>query len=256
MVRSWPLPPGKAPVRMVWHDLLFAHWPVKAEKLRPFVPKELELETYDGNAWIGIVPFRMSGVSHTALPNIPWLSAFPELNVRTYVNFQDKPGVWFFSLDASRLLAVWGAQLFFHLPYRWAKMSCKTNNSVVHYKTHRVKDKSIGFVGNYGPTGEVFAAAPNTFEYWLTERYCLYSQSASGKLYRGEIDHVPWPLQTAQAQIELNTMTKLLDLELKGEPTSLLWSSRLDVTSWWLKRCQVTTSNSQKKLLQAKPIRP
>ena len=236
MTRSWPLPSTQAPIRMVWHDLLFAHWPVKPQELRKFIPMHLDIDIYDTRAWIGVVPFRMSGVSHRLLPNIPWLSSFPELNVRTYVTYKDKPGVWFFSLDATRLLAVWGAQLLFHLPYRWAKMGCKAQNGEIHYSSQRYRDKSISFIGNYGPTSDVFLAKENTFEYWLTERYCLYSQSPNGTLYCGEIDHVPWPLQTASANIQQNTMTKDLNIDLKGDPISLLWASRLEVKSWWLEK--------------------
>src|SRR5579859_5771812 len=122
--RPWPLPAGRWVMAQNWHDLLFAHWPLPAAILRPHVPARLEIETFGGQAWLGVVPFRMSGVRLRGTPAVPWLSAFPELNVRTYVVADGKPGVWFFSLDAANPMAVAIARAWFHLPYFRACMSC------------------------------------------------------------------------------------------------------------------------------------
>src|SRR5688572_28968890 len=121
--RPWGLPGGAWRWRQSWEDLLFAHWPVPAAVLRPLVPEELRIEEYDGTSWVGVVPFRMSGVMLRPLPDLPGISAFPELNVRLYVERDGKSGVWFLSLDAYNRLAVWGARRFFHLPYFHARMS-------------------------------------------------------------------------------------------------------------------------------------
>ena len=115
--RPWPVPQKPWVMRQVWHDLVFAHWPVSVDQLRPLIPPGLQIDTYDGQAWIGVVPFRMSGIRPRLLPAVPWLSAFPELNVRTYVVADDKPGVWFFSLEAANLVAVTIARWWYCLLY-------------------------------------------------------------------------------------------------------------------------------------------
>src|ERR1700687_6083754 len=120
--RPWPLPARGWVMAGTWRDLLFAHWPVATTSLRPLVPARLRIDTFDGQAWLAVVPFRMSGVRLRGTPAMPWLSAFPELNVRTYVRCGAKPGVWFFSLDAGNPLAVGIARAWFHLPYYRAWM--------------------------------------------------------------------------------------------------------------------------------------
>src|SRR5262245_10075958 len=120
--RPWPLPGRPWVMAMRWHDLLFAHWPVDPAVLRPLIPASLQIDTYDGQAWIGVVPFRMTGVRPRFVPPLPGLSAFAEINVRTYVTIEQKPGVWFFSLDAANRLAVWAARLSYHLPYCFARI--------------------------------------------------------------------------------------------------------------------------------------
>src|ERR1700758_2464987 len=121
--RPWSLPSGSWIMMQTWHDLLFAHWPIRQEQLRPLVPPQLPLDTFDGQCWVGVVPFWMSGVRARGVPPLPGLARFPELNVRTYVAYKDKPGVYFFSLDAANFPAVWAARTFFHLPYFYARMS-------------------------------------------------------------------------------------------------------------------------------------
>ena len=120
--RPWPTPRQPWILGMRWHDLLFMHWPVKSEALRPYIPPALAIESFDGTAWIGVVPFRMSAVVPRLIPPVPYLSAFPELNVRTYVSAEGKPGVWFFSLDAGNPIAVEAARDTFHLNYYNARM--------------------------------------------------------------------------------------------------------------------------------------
>src|SRR5262245_21709039 len=135
--RPWPLPSGPWVMAQVWQDLLFAHWPIETAALRALVPASLALDTFDGRAWLGVVPFRMSGVRLRATPALPWLSAFAELNVRTYVTAEGKPGVFFFSLDAANPVAVAAARRFFHLPYFRARMSCRPDGDGIHYASRR-----------------------------------------------------------------------------------------------------------------------
>src|SRR5262245_24168620 len=136
--RPWPLPGRPWTWRQTWRDLLFAHWPISVSALRRFVPRSLEIQEFDGTSWIGLVPFRMTGVMRRWLPDMPWISAFPELNVRVYVERDGKPGVWFLSLDATNALAVWAARRFFYLPYYRAQMSLQRSaDGHVQYRSQR-----------------------------------------------------------------------------------------------------------------------
>jgi len=221
-----------------WHDLLFAHWPIAADVLRPIVPTPFELDTYNGEGWLGVVPFRMSGVRLRGLPSLPWISAFPELNVRTYVKVDDKPGVYFFSLDAGNPLAVAAARHWYHLPYFQADMRLQHASDGIHYhsqRTHRGAP-SASFQGRYAPTGDIYRATAGTLEHWLTERYALYTTDRQGRVCRGDIHHQPWPLQAAEAEIGLNTMTHCHGIELPDTRPLLHFARRLDVVVWWLTR--------------------
>lgn len=232
--RPWPLPSARQVMAQVWHDLLFAHWPVPADRLRARIPESLELDTFEGRAWLGVVPFRMTGVRLRWTPPLPGLSAFPELNVRTYVRHRDRPGVWFFSLDATNAFAVAAARAWFHLPYFRARMSCEREGEVIcygHERTHTGAPPAR-FAGRYAPTGPVFRAERGTLEHWLAERYCLYAASADGTLRRADIHHAPWALQAATATIETNTMAAAHGLELPPEPPVLHFARRQDVVVW------------------------
>jgi len=216
-----------------WHDLLFAHWAVDAAMLRPYIPEQLEIDTFDGKAWLGVVPFSMTGVRLRWTPPLPWLSAFPELNVRTYVTAQDKPGVWFFSLDAANALAVAAARLTFHLPYFRARMKCREVGGWIEYQSHRSHQGApkVEFEGRYRGAGEFFQAHPGTLAHFLTERYCLYSAS-KGRVYRGEIHHPPWLLQVAEANFTQNSMAEAVDLRLPAELPLLHFARRQDMVAW------------------------
>jgi uncharacterized protein len=202
--------------------------------MRIRLPRELELDTFDGQAWLGIVPFRMSGVRLRGLPRLPGLSAFPELNVRTYVRHGTRPGVWFFSLDAANRLAVAGARAWFRLPYFRARMSCSRAGEDVIYASTRTHPGAPGaaLAGRYGPRGETASPRPGTHEHWLTERYCLYARSRPGSLWRAEIHHAPWRLQAAEAAFARNTMAHGLGLELPARAPLLHFARRQDVVVW------------------------
>lgn len=234
--RPWPLPNRPWVLAMQWHDLLFMHWPVAPAVLRPFIPPALHLETFDGAAWLGVTPFRMAGTRPRLVPPLPWVSAFPELNVRTYVTAAGKPGVWFFSLDAGNPLAVRGARALFRLPYYDAAMEVRRDGGVVRYTSTRTHRGAPGaaFAGRYCPRGPVEHAPVDSLAYWLTERYCLYVADRRGRVWRGDIHHARWPLQPAEADIACNTMADQLQLRLPRREPFLHFALRLDVVAWTL----------------------
>lgn len=227
---------GRWVLAMGWHDLLFAHWRVPAEVLRPLIPSALAIDDFGGDAWIGVVPFRMAGVRPRGLPAIGPASAFPELNVRTYVRHGGRPGVWFFSLDAASRVAVRLARATFHLPYFDARMSCGTRaDGGVDYaseRTHRGAPGAV-FRAVYRPKGPVFTSRPGSLEHWLTERYSLYAADGRGHVYRGDVAHGPWPLQEAEATIEACDMTRLLGWSLPSARPHLVFARGLEVTARW-----------------------
>jgi uncharacterized protein len=235
--RPWPLPSGPWIMAQRWHDLLFAHWPVDAARLRTAIPSGLALDTYEGRAWLGVIPFHMSGVRVRGLPPLPGTSAFAELNVRTYVTAGGKPGVLFFSLDAASRLAVEAARLTYHLPYFQAAMSVSGDESGVRYRSRRIDRRGAAaeLQGRYAPTGPAAVPRPGSLEHFLTERYCLYTTDGHGRLRRGEIHHAPWPLQPAEAALEVNTMAAGLGFPLAEPPVHLCFARRLDVVFWPLR---------------------
>ncbi|MBM9501216.1 DUF2071 domain-containing protein [Leptospira sp. 201903071] len=189
-----------------WEELAFLHWEIPKEFLKEVLPKELEADTFEEKAYIGLVPFRMKGVRPLYLPSLPWLSYFPELNVRTYVKNCEKPGVYFFSLDAGNPLVVEIARKFFHLPYLNAKMLIRREKDQKEFLSLRKDDRArpAEFYAKYKPISEIYRSKRGTLENWLTERYCLYSQDSKGRIYRGEVHHIPWPLQKGECMIYKN----------------------------------------------------
>ena len=199
--------------------------------MRRVVPRAFELDLFDGAAWLGIVPFFMTNVSLRATPALPWISAFPELNARTYVRVGDRPGVYFFSLDAARWLAVRTARLLLNLPYFHASMKVERRDDGVHYHSRRHSTGAV-FTAVYDSEGTPFNPRPGSLEYFLTERYCLYHQTRRGVSYRLDIHHLPWPLQIARATITTNTMAAALGLRIEGAPATVHFASRQDVIAW------------------------
>jgi uncharacterized protein YqjF (DUF2071 family) len=214
-----------------WHDLLFAHWPVPVEVMRAALPKPFVPDVFDGQAWVGIVPFWMSDVRLRGLPAIPWLSRFPELNVRTYVTVGGRRGVYFFSLDAARLAAVLAARLLVHLPYFHALMSVRRDADMVSYGSQRIHQGAppAQFRARYRPIGPVSPAVPGGLDHFLTARYSLFTLDGRRRLRRTDIRHAPWPLQPAWADIMVNTMTGSHGIHLPDLPPLLHFSRRLNV---------------------------
>lgn len=239
--RAW-LPAGPWVMAQSWHDLLFVHWPIPPAQMRSLIPPTLELDLFDGSAWLGVVPFRMTGVRPRWTPAVPWLSHFAELNVRTYVRAVDrgvvKPGVFFFSLDAANPIAVRIARSLFHLPYFDAAMLLLDDDQSIHYlsqRTHRGAAPA-NLAASYGPRGPVYHAQTGDLDHWLTERYALYTVDRRGQPLIGEIHHLPWPLQPAAAELRVNTMAQAAGLRLPDTPPLLHFARRIDVAIWPLRQ--------------------
>jgi uncharacterized protein YqjF (DUF2071 family) len=214
-----------------WHDLLFAHWALASQRIRPFIPRELELDLFDRKAWVGVIPFWMSHVRFRWVPPIPTAATFPELNVRTYVRAPkepDKPGVYFFSLDAASLLAVLGARAGIGLPYFWADMQTQVSNGEIAYRSlRRQRPQPAEFTARYRSTGPA-SADKSDLERFVTERYCLYLVRR-GRIHRVQIHHLSWPLQPAEADFQVNTVAKAAGIELPPERPMLQFAKSLDV---------------------------
>jgi uncharacterized protein YqjF (DUF2071 family) len=232
--RPWPLPHSPWIMRQTWHDLLFAHWPISPHLMRPRVPAQLGLDLFQGQAWIGIVPFRMSHVRLRSLPPMPTVSAFPELNVRTYVTVADRPGVYFFSLDAASLGAVWAARALYHLPYFHAEMRIDTAAGRLSYSSRR-KQGQAELRASYHAVSPVRLRERQSLAYWLTERYCLYTVDR-GRVYRGEVHHLPWLLADAAAHFEKNTMAGAAGIALPDCAPLLHFARHQPVLIWPLRR--------------------
>ena len=219
-----------------WENLLFAHWAVEPAELRRLLPTGLPLDVRDGKAWLGITPFKVVGLRLRGLLPFPVVSNFLELNVRTYVTLDGKPGIWFFSLDAGSPLAVEAARRAYRLPYFRADMTARAFGSRIEYVSSRVEADAVPatFSGTYEARGPEFNAAADTLEYFLTERYCLYAEH-EGQLFRAEIHHAPWPLREAELQLQLNSMPPP-GVELPDEDPHLLLAPRQDVVIWPLEQ--------------------
>lgn len=196
-----PRPAGRVVQRHRWAEILFLHWMVDPSLLRPMLPPGLTLDLYEGRAYVGVIPFTMTGVRPVWAPPFPPLSDFHETNVRTYVHREGRdPGVWFFSLDAANSLAVRIARTFWNLPYHRARMELRKEGDTISYRTERLWPGPLpaGCTVKYRSIAPVAIAQPGSLEYFLTERYCLYSYN-KGRLYRGPVHHPPFPLQRAEA---------------------------------------------------------
>jgi len=224
-------------MRQSWDNLLFAHWTVPFNKLRAVVPSELELDTYQGNCYVGVVPFTMRNVRPRILPAVPWFSNFFELNVRTYVKDprNGHGGVYFFSLDASNFVAVEVANRTFHLPYYNALMKSVKDGDWIHYQSVRVHqgEEQYKFKASYRPTGPVMSSLPGSLDAFLTERYCLLL-THEGRLHRGDVHHVRWPLQQCEAKIEINTMGQKYGFDFESAEPIVHYAHHIDTVEWAL----------------------
>ncbi len=230
--RPWPLPQRPWVMTQTWNDLLMAHWPVPRADMRCRVPWTFDLDLFDGMAWVSVVAFHMTNVSPRGIPSIPGLSAFPELNVRTYVRVDDHPGVYFFSLDATSRWAVGAARRLLNLPYHTAFIKLVQSRGNVLYESVRRSAPEATFNAVYGPIGPAAAARQGTLDHFLTERYCLYHQYSDGRSYKLDIHHRPWPLRAAVADLRANSMLQVNGIATDEPPAILHFASRQDVVTW------------------------
>ncbi|UCH27283.1 MAG: DUF2071 domain-containing protein [Trueperaceae bacterium] len=223
---------------MHWFNLLFMHWPLPVAALREYIPASLEIDTFENSAWLGLVPFEMRKVRPRYLPSISGLSTFPELNLRTYVRFQGCPGVWFFSLDAGNPVAVRLARATFFLPYFDAAMGHHRVDHVSTFKSVRTHKRSsaASFEARYRPVGPIRRAVPGSVEHFLTERYCFFSADRNSRIYRCDVHHRPWPLQSAEADVSLNRMGQQIAIQLPEVAPLLHYAENLAVLGWWPER--------------------
>ncbi|WP_406590203.1 YqjF family protein [Bacillus atrophaeus] len=231
------VPKGVWIMRQTWNDVLFAHWPVDPSIIRDKVPSVLELGTYNGMAWISVLPFMLTDLRARFLPPIPGAHSFPELNFRTYVTYKGKPGIYFFSLDADHRLAVQGARTFFHLPYFYADMNAEKSGDIIQYASKRKDARSAKaeFSASYRPISAPFTAEKKSLDYWLTERYRLYT-SHNNKLYFEDIHHHPWMLKRAEAHFTINTTAEAHGIQLPHSEPLLHYAEKQDVLFWPLRR--------------------
>jgi len=231
--RPWAMPDRPWVMTQTWNDLLFAHWPVDPGHIRARLPTELDLDVFEGKAWIGIVPFYMTNVAPRGIPSLPWVSEFPELNVRTYVSVAERPGVYFFSLDAGSALAVHTARTLFNLPYFTASMSVTREGTAIRYESRREDGgRSADFSATYEPAGEPFVSVDGSLEYFLTERYCLYHLDHRRVPYRLEIHHPPWVLQPARGRVVCDSLAGVNGLRLPPSDPLLHFAKRQDMVAW------------------------
>jgi uncharacterized protein len=232
--RTFPLPNSRWVIRQEWHDLLFAHWQVAVDLLRQKVPPQLELDLWRGEAYVGVVPFRLRNMRPRGVPAMPVISQFAEINVRTYVSYKGIPGVYFFSLDAANLSAVLGARFAYALPYYHADFAVARKKEGINYSSRRLqRPKPAEFRARYRPISDELAymRPEESIERFLSERYCLYAVRER-HVYRTTVHHLPWPLQRAEATIEQNTMADPVGIPLSGPPPLLHFSRLMDVLTW------------------------
>jgi uncharacterized protein YqjF (DUF2071 family) len=225
-------------MRQNWHHLLFLHWAVSPERLRPLVPPELELDLFDGRAYVGLIPFTMTGVRPVWAPAVPGLSSFHETNVRTYIHCAGRdPGVWFFSLDAANPVAVALARAFFHLPYYHARMRLEHMAGAIAYTSRRLRPRSSPATCAITavPLGSAAPAQAGTLEHFLVERYFLYA-THRGRLHRGQVHHTPYPLQAAEVTALDETMLAAAGIARPDETPLGHFARRVQVEVFPLQR--------------------
>ncbi len=239
--RPTPLPSRHWAMTQRWNDLLFAHWPVPSASIAKLLPAGLVPDTFDGSAWIGVVPFWMDRIRFNAIPNVPGAETFPELNLRTYVREEgtNLAGVYFFSLDAANPIAVSIARVFFRLPYYWSHMKIEpqSDGRFLYRSDRHFTRQPVRFRASYrclGPTGRLAQSTPGTIEYFLTERYRLYTSDRQGRLFQGEIHHLPWPLEAAEAEFPINELPAAHGIQLPDTQPLLFYARELVVYVWSL----------------------
>jgi uncharacterized protein YqjF (DUF2071 family) len=234
-----PLPSGRWAMTQRWNDLLFAHWPVPAASLTPLLPEGLDVDTFQGSAWLGIVPYWMDRIKVRGMPPVFGARSFPEMSLRTYVRDQctGTQGVYFFSLDASNLLAVAAGRMIYHLPIHWAEMRIEQRSErEFSFQSRRLlSPRTARFSARYrgkGPSSKLAESHSGTLEYFLMERNCFFTRNRAGQTIKAKIHYVPWPLEEAEADIEQNNLAAGIGISLPNRAPVLHYLRRMAVYIW------------------------
>lgn len=231
-------PAGMIVGRQRWNHLLFAHWKVDANEVRAGLPPGLFVDTFEGDAYLGVVPFFMQRIRPAWLPPVPWISWFLELNVRTYVHDENGvPGVWFHSLDCNQPLAVSIARRFFHLPYFHAAMSATRDGNAIQYSCRRRGESAPPSRYAWRPGSHAAPAEPGSLEFFLVERYVLFSSDGDGRLYQGRVHHAPYQIHTPEVTEFSAEPARQAGFDVAGDPVSLLGAMPVDVSIFPLRQC-------------------
>ncbi|MFC6602234.1 YqjF family protein [Ectobacillus funiculus] len=236
--RSWPLPSKYWIMRQTWRNLLFLHWPIPLEKLRPHIPSPLQIDTFNGSAWLGVILFVLEGIYPRGISAVSLTPKFPEINVRTYVKYEGKPGIYFMSIDVENWASLKIAKRWYRLPYHSAQISFQKEGQTFHFHSTRKGNANtpISFKGKYAPVSEIYFPKKGTVDHWLTERYCLYSSNDGVNIYCGEIHHRPWPLQKAAIEIVRNTLFTAFHFDLSEVKPIAHFSTGVDSLMWNIKK--------------------
>jgi uncharacterized protein len=234
-----PLPTGRWAISQRWNDLLFAHWPVPAAAIAALLPEGLQVDTFQGAAWLGIVPFWLDRLKVRGVPRIPVFRSLPDLNLRTYVREEHSRGrgLYCFSMDAGNLLAVAAARTFYHLPYYWADMRLERRSvrEFAFYSRRRFAAATVTFQARYrglGPRLGQMDGRSGTLESFFSERDCLYTRNREGEAIRANIHQVAGPLEDAEAVIERNSLAETIGITLPNCEPVLHYSRRMAVYVW------------------------
>lgn len=234
--RPFPLPRGNWIMKQAWRDLLFIHWPISPDQLKKHIPPSLQIDTFNRTAWVGIVAFVMAGIYPRGLSSLSILPAFPEINVRTYVQYEGKPGVYFMSLDVDDWASLTIAKRWLHLPYQPAKICIHKKENAFHCSSTRQKSNHpIIYEGMHTPNSEIFFPIEGTLDHWLTERYCFFSSNKRENLFCCEIHHSPWPLQHAKTVVKKNTLFSPFHIDVNGIQPIAHFSKGVDSLIWNIK---------------------
>ncbi|OLN21808.1 hypothetical protein BTO30_12980 [Domibacillus antri] len=233
--RPYPLPSTPWLMQQTWHNMLFAHWPVSDIFLKAYLPEQLEIDTFDGTAWIGVISFKAHNTRLHGLPKFPFFHSYLELNVRTYVTYKGIPGIYFFSLDVDKRPVVMGAKMATSLPYRRAHMKMVITEPVVHFTSRRKDKPNESFQASYKQSTNIYSPAKESLEYWLLERYCLWT-TKDNVLFRGDIHHDRWRITEAKASLHHHTMASFLPRYYFKTKPVLHFSGNKKVFIWPLQK--------------------
>lgn len=231
--RPIPVPDRSWASYQSWDNLLTCHWPIDQAVLRPKVPAELEIDTYDGQAWIALIPMFMGTIRLRDLGGILTERRFPELNFRTYVRYGGRTGVYFFHVDAEALLVDIGARVFFHTPYEPALVEFdQTSDGGFTFRSHRLMPPHQTFEAVYRPIGTPAPAPPGSLIEFQAERYSGFARTETGAIMRGDLIHDPWLLQEVEVDVRQNTVLACAGFDLPMTPPVVHYAPGVDVVLW------------------------